>query len=492
MKSFSTATPDPATNDGRGVPADVAGFTVDGIECWPSLDDLATWLYVPGPMGSERNAQTGVPTLSLLSLGSSGVLQCGTQWAADSRTLDQIRSTAAERAGLAEVRLSPAPVAVKTARLELVGRGGASALLQETTTSNFTPYTALFHVPVDGDQMSRVKEALGGSPGILTVSYAIVVQRRTRATARVTGSVEVPPADFDQSPESLLELVRTALAAGQLNLEEGVEGPAPDELRTRARNGAFDRAATIIRATSAQSKEDLRPGAVSIDATVTLAGVTEAETSRTTDVAKWWHAGGTPALLGGGAATHAPSSPDRSEPNPVGLPISGLMSLSRDLKGAPIAFVRATAGDTATVLRGPDFVPASVSAPLGARIPISVHYTDGGPSYETTVSWGGGGPGCTLGLAELGIVRLSLDASSRKEAGAQNLSAKVAYSPSGGGTADTHEMRFRFGDWTEEWFVISRDPGLAGQIAVEWREVARDGSTTDHPLKTSQETNIRL
>jgi hypothetical protein len=53
-------------------------------------------------------------------------------------------------------------------------------------------------------------------------------------------------------------------------------------------------------------------------------------------------------------------------------------------------------------------------------------------------------------------------------------------------------MRFRFGDWTEEWFVISRDPGLAGQLAVEWREVAGDGSTTEHPLKASQETNIRL
>jgi hypothetical protein len=491
MKSFSTATPNPATNDGQGAPADVAGFIVDGVECWPSLDDLATWLYVPGPMGPERNPQTGGPTLSLLSLGSSGVLQCGTQWAADPRTLDQIRATAAERTGLAEVRLLPAPVAVKTARLELVGRGGASALLQETTTSNFTPYAALFHVPVDGDQMSRVKEALGGSPDILTVSYVIAVQRRTRATARLTGSVEVPPADFDQSPEILLELVRTALAAGQLNLEEGVEGPAPEELRTQARNGAFDRAAAMIRATSAQSKEDLRLGTVSIDATVTLAGVIEAETSRTTDVAKWWQAGGTPAFLGGGAANRTPSSPDRSQPNPVRLPISGLMSVSQDLKGAPIAFVRATAGDTATVLRGPDFAPASLSAPIGARIPISVHYTDGGPSYETTVSWDGG-PGCTLGPAELGIVRLSLDASSRKEAGAQNLSAKVAYSPSGGGSADTHEMRFRFGDWTEEWFVISRDPGLAGQIAVEWREVARDGSTTEHPLKTSQETNIRL
>jgi hypothetical protein len=491
MKSLSTATPDPATNDGRGAPADAPGFTVDGFECWPSLDDIATWLYVPGPMGPERNPQTGVPTLSLLSLGSSGVLQCGTQWAADSRTLDQIRATAAEREGLAEVRLLPAPVAVKTARLELVGRGGASALLQETTTSNFTPYTALFHVPVDGDQMSRIKEAVGGSPGIVTVSYVIVVQRRTRVTARLTGSIEVPPTDFDQSPETLRGLVKTALAAGQLTLEEGVEGPAPDELRTQARNGALDRAAAIVQTTSAQSRDDVRLGAVSIDATVTLAGVVEAETSRTTDVAKWWQSGGTPAVLGGGAAIRDPSSADRSESNPMGLPISGPITLGQGLKGAPIAFVRATAGDTATVLRGPDFTPASLSAPIGAGIPIFVHYTDGGPSYETSVSWRGG-PGCTLGPTELGIVRISLDASARKEAGAENLSAKVAYSPSAGGTADTHEMRFRFGDWTEEWFVISRDPGLAGQLTVEWREVARDGSTTEHPLKTSQETNIRL
>jgi hypothetical protein len=280
------------------------------------------------------------------------------------------------------------------------------------------------------------------------------------------------------------------LAAGQLTLEEGVEGPAPDELRTQAQNAALDRAAVMLQTTSALPKDDLRRGAISIDATVTLAGVTEAEMSRTTDVAKWWQAGGAPALLGGGAATHT-SSADSSEPDPMGLPIMGLMSLAQGLKGAPIAFVRAKAGDAAIVLRGPDFAPASFAAPSGARIPIAVHYTDSGSSYETTVSWHGAA-GCALSPAELGVVRLSLDASSRKEAGAQNVSAKVSYSPSGGGTADTHEMRFRFGDWTEEWFVISRDPGLAGQLAVEWREVAGDGSTTEHPLKASQETNIRL
>jgi hypothetical protein len=491
MKSFSTANLNPATDDSQIAPADVASFTVDGVECWPSLDDLATWLYVPGPMGPERNSQTGASTLTLLSVGGGGILQFGVQWAADPRTLDQIRASAAERSGLAEVRLLPAPVAVKTARLEFVGRVGASALLQETTTSNFTPYTALFHVSVDGYQMSRVKEALGGSPGILTVSYEIVVQRRVRATARVTGSVDMPSPDFDQSPENLLGLVRTALAAGQLTLNEGVEGPAPDGLRTRARNGALDRVAAMVQATSAQSKDDRRLGAVSIDVTVTLAGVIEAETSRTTDAANWWQAGGAPVLPGGGAATHAPSSPDPGESNRMSLPISGLMSLSQDLKGAPIAFVRATTGETATVLRGPDFAPASLSAPIGARIPVSVHYTDGGPSYETTAPWRGGA-GSALGPAELGLVRLSLDASSRKATGAESLSAKVVYSPSGGGTADTHEMRFRFGDWSEEWFVISRDPGLAGQVAVEWQERAKDGSTTVHTLKISQETNIRL
>jgi hypothetical protein len=303
--------------------------------------------------------------------------------------------------------------------------------------------------------------------------------------------VELPQTDFDQSPENLLGLVRTALAAGQLNLEEGMEGPAPDELRTQARNGALDRAAAIVQTTSAQSKDDMKSGAVSIDATVTLAGITEAETSRTTDVAKWWQAGGGPAVLGGGAATRASSSPDPSEPNPVGLSITGLMSLAQGLKGAPIAFVRAKAGDAAIMLRGPDFAPASLAAPIDARIPISVHYTDGGPSYETTVSWRGGA-GCALGPAELGLVRLSLDASSRKAAGAQSLSARVAYSPSGTGTADTHEVRFGFGDWTDEWFVVSRDPGLAGELAVEWRETATDGTTTEHPPKPCHETKLRL
>jgi hypothetical protein len=183
--------------------------------------------------------------------------------------------------------LSPAPATVKAARLELIGRDGTTALLQETTTSNFTPYTALFNVPIDSDKMNRVKEAIAGSGGILSISYVITVERRVRATARVTGSVEVLPTDSDQSPQRLLELVKAALAAGQLKLDEGAEGPVPEVLRARARNDALDRAAAMLQTTSARPKDAARLGVKSIDATVSLAGVTEVETSRTTDIAKW-------------------------------------------------------------------------------------------------------------------------------------------------------------------------------------------------------------
>ncbi len=386
--------------------------------------------------------------------------------------------------------MSPAPATVRTARLQLVGSDGASALLQQTTTSNFTPYSALFHVTVDSEQMSRVKEALAGSTGILTISYVIVIQRRVRATARVTGRVEAPPARSDHSPETLLGLVRTALGAGQLKLTEGIEGPAPDGLRDQARNAALDRAAAMLRTASPRPEDDLRRDAMSIDAAVTLAGTVAVETSRTTDLAKWWQGGGKPAVLGEDAAASR-SSPGSSDAKPAGLPVVGLMSIAQDLKEAPIAFVQVTASDAAIVLRGPDFAATSLAAPVSAPIPLSVHYTDGGPPYETTVSWRGGA-GCALGQAELGIVRLSLDASSRKAAGAQRLSARVTYSPSGSGTVDTHEVRFGFGDWTDEWFVVSRDPGLAGELALEWRETATDGSTTEHPPQHSHETNIRL
>jgi hypothetical protein len=295
-------------NDGQDAPAVLAGFTLDGVECWPSLDDLGTWLYVPGPIGPERNVETGVPTLSVLSVAGSGILQCGAQWAADPQTLERLRLSAAERAGLPQVRLSPAPARIKAAQLELIGRDGATALLQETTTSNFTPYTALFHVTVDADKMSRVKEALAGSAGILSISYIIVVERRARAIARVTGSPQVPLTDSDQSPQRLLELIRAALAAGQLKLDEGAEGPVQEELRAQARNAALDRAAAMLQTTSPQPRGDVRSGVVSIDATVSLAGVTEVEISRTTDIAKWWQHGGAPEVFEEGTTAPAPSA----------------------------------------------------------------------------------------------------------------------------------------------------------------------------------------
>jgi hypothetical protein len=68
----------------------------------------------------------------------------------------------------------------------------------------------------------------------------------------------------------------------------------------------------------------------------------------------------------------------------------------------------------------------------------------------------------------------------------------VTYAPSGAGTPDHHESRFRYGDWSDTWLVVTRDKGLSGELSLEWRETAQDGAETKHPQEARQEPNIVL
>jgi hypothetical protein len=57
----------------------------------------------------------------------------------------------------------------------------------------------------------------------------------------------------------------------------------------------------------------------------------------------------------------------------------------------------------------------------------------------------------------------------------------VRYRPSGAGAEDEQVINFRYGDWTEAWYVISRAPEIRGSLDVEWKETTTDGSTIKHP-----------
>lgn len=477
----------PSSDSAGRTPADVARITLDGIESWPSLDDLGTWLYVAGPLGPERDP-SGASTLSLIEYGQNGIFQCGSRWDADPAALERVSREAARQAGVSQIRLSPAPAEVKAAKLELADAAGKKSVLQETTTSNYPPYTAVFHATLGGDALARLKQALAGTPDMLSIEYAVRVQRRVRAIARVSGTVDPRPLASNSASADATDAVRSAIADGRLTLAESAEGLAPDRLCASARDGAIARAAVMLG--SAMPTDSVIPGSLTIDATVALAAVATDEMTRGTDIASW-HREGRKANVLAGAVASPPSAAARQGPAEDGAPTTGLLSVDRDMKQAPVAFIEARTRSSTALLRGPDFPVANLAAPVNSDIRIAVHYTDGGPAYETQLAWPGDA-GCVLGPNELGLARLSLDASSRRREGARSIWAKVTYSPSGKGTADQHEVRFRYGDWTDAWIVVTREMGLGGTLAVEWRETAADGTESVHPPEPRQETNIVL
>ena len=477
-------TPRATADKHRETAAGFAMLELDGIESWPALDDPATWLYIAGPLGPQVDA-SGAPDAALFSLGDAGVFQCGVKWEADSAALERLRQEAAGRTGLQTLRPIPAPVQLKAARLTLTSpdAGGVETVLQETSASGYPPFTALFHVSLDVAQRSLVEKALSGTPGILAIEYAIRIERRARATARVSGAFDAT----EGTSGTARSLIDAALVAGRLALAETVEGPASDALRADARNGALDRAAAVLDAALPAGKSAANP--LPIDVSVSLAGVVADETTRCTDVASWWKDGHRPRIAG--VALAATGLATRRETPSNDVPVTGPVSVEREISRAPVAFIEVRGGSSTVLLRGPDFLAARLSAPAGSTLQITVHFTDGGPAYTAEAPWPGGA-GCVLGTAALGLAAISLDGSARKATGARSLAATTAYAPSGAGTANVHETRLRYGEWSDAWFVVTREQGLGGEITVEWSETAADGTQTTHPPQSGREQNIAL
>ena len=474
--------------------AEISTISEDGVEMWPSLDDPGVWFFLPGSLGPERSP-SGVPTLSLLELGQSAILQCGAIWRADPARLSRLAAEAAKRAGLPDVQLSPAPASVKAALLEVIAHDGDVKTLQETTSSNMPPYTAIFHVALAADSLGPVKDALDGKEGILSIRYVIDVQRRARASAKVSGTLDRLALPDHCSSNEAAALVAASIAAGQLQITERTEGPASGDLCDEAHAGAIDRAAAMLASAigegqpsdgSTPASRSPPPGPLTIDVTVSLASIVTDEIARSTDLATWRPGGTNQQVTGLGSPAVPTSGPQASD-----IPSAGPLTVDRGLAGAPIAFVEARGPTSTAVLRGPDFAPAIFAAPAGSSIRIVSRYADGGPAYESEMVWAGGA-GCVLGPEDLGLARVTLDASRRKAAGAQSLAAKVTYSPSGSGTPERHESRFRYGDWSDSWLVVTRGKGLSGELVLEWRETAQDGAETNHPPEVRQEPSIVL
>jgi hypothetical protein len=109
---------------------------------------------------------------------------------------------------------------VKAALLEMIARDCDVKTLQETTSSNMPPYTAIFHVALAADSLGPVKDALDGKEGVLSIRYVIDVQRRARASAQVSGTLDRLALPDRSSSNEAAALVAASISAGQMKVTE--------------------------------------------------------------------------------------------------------------------------------------------------------------------------------------------------------------------------------------------------------------------------------
>lgn len=214
--------------------------------------------------------------------------------------------------------------------------------------------------------------------------------------------------------------------------------------------------------------------------------VTARPLERSTDVGAWFAKGG------GLEHVQMVGVPIGGQPQPQPEPKAMKVRLGFDAKGAPVVYVQATCGKAVETLRSPAFSPVTLSAvEAGQPLIVKTAYTTGGPPYETKLT-SPGPEGWVLTPGDLGIALVTLDATARRKAGAKAAQVRVHYRPSGAGAEDEQLINFRYGDWTESWFVVTRSPGLGGHLEVELKETTADGSVVKHPPFTADDPVLSL
>jgi hypothetical protein len=464
------------------------GFDIHGLRCWRSATDPSTVFYVPGDPSPERDP-SGRPTLTLSVTDQGAMLQLGTLWAADGELLAELPELLVERFPDLDpvlVQLAPAPVTVDGVTLLLGDGMGGFTELKTARSSGFPPYSALFNVRLDAEEKVRVLAALNRRAGFLAVRYRMTLPIEVMASTAISGDVRADVVELgpDASLADSKRRVESALGAGRLALSRTATTGAPAELQARADRLAMEKAASVLLHLARQGAGE--PVESALEAEATLKEPVSLPIERATDVGTWFPAGQ------GLDHVHVLTAPpgDRSV-SPTGA--SGeLVRLGFDREDAPIAFVQLSRGAAKATLRAPGFEPVTLSGDAsGGPLVVRTHYTDGGPSFESTRQTPDAG-GWVLGPEALGLARVVVDGSRLRAGGARAARVRVRYRPSGGGSADDRTVYLRDDRWTASWYVVTRSADLGGVLEFEVRETAADGSVVQHAAETTAEPLVQL
>jgi hypothetical protein len=449
-------------------------FGPEGIEVFPS-GDPGRYFYVPrvqpevGPSGS--------PAATLVKTSNGGLLQLGAVLTVDQPVLDAIAARLkASQDEPVSVRLEQAPIVVRGARLVIATQGGPAELAR-SQTSQFAPFTALFAAPLNQEQTKAVEEALSGNAGRLKVTYDIERSEKAGAWVEIAGDAVGANAELegDATQEMARAWVERALADGLLRLDTRQWGADAAGILSKAVDTATEKAAAMALSMRNPPLGPQTDRSDRLAAEVRLEEPRVRPDAREADVADWFAKGGKASVL------TAPEQP-RARPAPSTVTVKAGFSAV----DAPIAFIEVAGDGPPAVLRAPAWQAVTVNA--SGRLRLKVRYTSGAPPFETDLEASGGER--KLQLEELGVAQVTLDASGRKAAGATQLKVDVVYERDDQ-EIESWPLKFRYGDWTETWFVVTGGPGLNGTLEYRWQETQADGSViTGGPVRTTESTIV--
>jgi hypothetical protein len=215
--------------------------------------------------------------------------------------------------------------------------------------------------------------------------------------------------------------------------------------------------------------------------TATLTDTLMTSEERSTDISSWFVGGAGPdhvkPLPGAGGGT-APVSPPAGADDPVLLAFD-------DRTDLPIAFVEIARAGKKAVLRPPAFEKVTLArADSADPATVTTNYTSGGPAFKATLA-GPGTDGWIIAPEQLGLQRVVVDATARRDSGAKEVRVRIRYRPSGQGSDDDRTIYLRKDAWAAAFYEVTRSATLDGVLEFEWKETGADGSVKNGKSETS-------
>jgi hypothetical protein len=464
-----------------------SGFEFQGIYYYQGHDDPAAFFYIPGNPIPEKDP-SGKPTLNLWVSDQGAILQLGARWGVDADLLEDLRRHVAGQfpdLDPASIRLTPVMASIKEVALSLGDGTGKFTDLQTASSSGFPPFAAIFNVTLTAEQKTGAVAALNGREGFLRITYRGFLPSEVPVTVSISGDVtkEIAALGSNVTLEDCRNQMNTAIAAGRLKVDKSYPSGVSDDVLKEVVDLAKEKGAEILLKMASDLRAGFTPEESSLKVTVSRTERRALPIEPSTDVSAWFTAGRGPDHI-----RVLPTTVDSSRKASSG-PVT--VKVGFDPADAPIAFIQVGWGEAKATMRGPPFGPVTLKGSgSGEPLVIKTSYTDGGPSYESKVS-SPGPEGWVLSPKDLGLANVVVDGTAQKQSGKKAV-IHVHYRPSGKGTEDERSITFRFGDWVESWYVVTRNEGLDGVLEYDWKETAGDGSVTDHPTVTTDKPELKL